>query len=239
MESKSNLVAAVVGVGSGLGAALARRFAEKYAVALMARRKEYIEQLVQEISQKGGRALAIAMDAGREDEVVAAFAELRKALGPVDALIYNAGSARWGTIAEISPDDFENAWRVCSFGAFLCAKQVVPEMVQRGSGVLLFTGATAGVKPGPRSAAFGPAKFALRGFAHSLARDLGPKGIHVAYVNIDGVIDEERTRRMMPSLAAEDMLKPEAIADTYWHLAHQDRSSWSLEVDLRPFKEKF
>ena len=112
-------------------------------------------------------------------------------------------------------------------------------MIKRGHGVLLFTGATAGVKAGPRSAAFGPAKFALRGLTQSLARDLGPKGIHVAWVNVDGIIDIPRTRQRMAQLKDEDLLKPEAIAETYWHLAHQDRSAWTMEMELRPFKEKF
>jgi NAD(P)-dependent dehydrogenase (short-subunit alcohol dehydrogenase family) len=124
-------------------------------------------------------------------------------------------------------------------GGFLCAKEVVPDMIKRGHGVLLFTGATAGVKAGPRSAAFGSAKFALRGLTQSLARDLGPKGIHVAWVNVDGIIDIPRTRQRMAQLKDEDLLKPEAIAETYWHLAHQDRSAWTLELEVRPFKEKF
>jgi NADP-dependent 3-hydroxy acid dehydrogenase YdfG len=112
-------------------------------------------------------------------------------------------------------------------------------MVTRGHGVLLFTGATAGVKAGARSAAFGSSKFALRGLAQSLARDLGPKGIHVAWINVDGVIDIPRIRESRPQLKDEDFLKPDAIAETYWHLAHQDRSAWTLELEVRPFKEKF
>ena len=112
-------------------------------------------------------------------------------------------------------------------------------MIARGSGVLLFTGATAGVKAGPRSAAFGSAKFALRGLVQSLARDLGPKGIHVAWVNVDGIIDIPRTRARMTHLTDEDLLKPDAIAATYWHIAHQDRSAWTTELEVRPYKEKF
>jgi NADP-dependent 3-hydroxy acid dehydrogenase YdfG len=112
-------------------------------------------------------------------------------------------------------------------------------MIARGHGVMFFTGATAGVKAGPKSVAFGPAKFALRGLAQSLARDLGPKGIHVAWINVDGVINIPGRRAQFSHLAEDDLLKPEAIAETYWHLVHQDRSAWTQELDLRPFKEKF
>ena len=116
---------------------------------------------------------------------------------------------------------------------------IVPDLLARGKGVILFTGATAGVKPFPTSAAFGPAKFALRGLAQVLARDLGPQGIHVAYINVDGAIDMPLIRQRFPHLKEEDLLKPSAIAESYWHLAHQDRSAWTQELDVRPFKEKF
>jgi NADP-dependent 3-hydroxy acid dehydrogenase YdfG len=112
-------------------------------------------------------------------------------------------------------------------------------MLARGSGVILFTGATAGIKPFPTSAAFGPAKFAMRGLAQVMARDLGPQGIHVAYINVDGAIDMPAIHQLRPDLQEEDMLAPSAIAETYWHVAHQDRSSWTQELDVRPFKEKF
>ena len=127
--------------------------------------------------------------------------------------------------------------RINALGAFLCAKECAPRMVARGSGVMLFTGATAGVKAGARSIAFGPGNFAKRGLAQSLARDLGPKGIHVAWINIDGGIDLPNRQR--PNMSKEDMLSPDAIAESYWHLAHQDRSAWTMELELRPFREKF
>ena len=134
---------------------------------------------------------------------------------------------------------FENTWRVNAFGAFVCSQLVVPDMLKQGKGVVLFTGATAGVKPFPTSAAFGPAKFALRGLSQVMARDLGPKGIHVAWVNVDGAIDMPLINERLPHLKKEDMLNPAAIADTFWHLAHQDPSAWTQDIDVRPFKEKF
>jgi NAD(P)-dependent dehydrogenase (short-subunit alcohol dehydrogenase family) len=145
----------------------------------------------------------------------------------------------FGTLMDTEPTTFENAWRVGSFGAFVAAQQVVPAMLEKRRGVILFTGATAGVKPFATSAAFGPAKFALRGLAQVMARDLGPKGIHVASINVDGAIDTPAIRELFPQLEEEDLLKPSAIADTYWHLAHQDPSAWTLDLDVRPFKEKF
>jgi len=236
-ENTQAPVATVVGVGPGLGAALARRFAEKYRVAILARSADYVSKLGAEIRAAGGHAAGIAADVGDEKQVAAAFDRIRRELGSPEILIYNAGTGPFGSLAEVSPEQFENCWRINAFGAFLCAKQVVPDMLARGGGVVLFTGATAGVKAGPRSAAFGPAKFALRGLAQSMARDLGPRGIHVAHINVDGVIDIQG--RSFPGLKEEDMLKPEAIAETYWHLAHQHRSAWTMELEVRPFKEKF
>jgi NAD(P)-dependent dehydrogenase (short-subunit alcohol dehydrogenase family) len=232
-------VAVVVGVGPGLGAALARRFAHGYAVALIARNADYLDSLSEDIRPAGGQVLAVPADASDRAQLEGAFASIRERLGSPEVLLYNAGSGTWGTVTDITPEQYEESWRVNAYGAFVSAKAVVPDMIARGRGALLFTGATAGVKAGARSVAFGPAKFALRGLAQSLARDLGPKGIHVAWVNVDGIIDIPRTRERYPQLQDEDLLKPGAIAETYWHLAHQDRSAWTLELEVRPFKEKF
>jgi NAD(P)-dependent dehydrogenase (short-subunit alcohol dehydrogenase family) len=232
-------VAAVVGVGAGLGAALARRFAHGYAVALVARGQEKLDQLAREIGDAGGRALAVPADVSRAEEIDRAFERVRRELGEVDVLLYNAAMRPFGRLMETKPSTFENTWRVNAFGAFLSSRAVVPGMLAKGSGVVIFTGATAGTKPFPTSAAFGPAKFALRGLAQVMARDLGPQGIHVAYVNVDGPIDMPFIHQIRPDLQKDDMLAPSAIAETYWHLAHQDPSAWTQELDVRPFKEKF
>jgi NAD(P)-dependent dehydrogenase (short-subunit alcohol dehydrogenase family) len=238
-ESTRSAVTVVVGVGPGLGAALAHRFATGYAVAVLARNEDYLTTLVQDIEQAGGCALAVPTDVSKEEQITAAFTTIRERLGEPDVLLYNAAMRPVGRLMETKPSTFENTWRVSVLGAFLCAQQVVPAMQKKSSGVILFTGATAGVKPFPTSAAFGPAKFALRGLAQVLARDLGPQGIHVAYINVDGAIDMPAIRQRFPNLKEEDMLKPSAIAETYWHLAHQDRSAWTQELEVRPFKEKF
>jgi NAD(P)-dependent dehydrogenase (short-subunit alcohol dehydrogenase family) len=238
-ENKKKPVAVVVAVGPGTGASLARRFAKDYALAINARSADYLRTLGDELRQDGAQVLEIPADIGDPAQVSSAFTRVRAELGDPEVLLYNAGSGTWGTIIEVTAEQYEASWRVNAFGAFLCAKEVAPAMTARGHGVMLFTGATAGVKAGARSISFGPAKFAMRGLAQSLARDLSPRGIHVAWINIDGGIDIPRVRERYPLIKDEDLLKPDAIAETYWHLAHQDRSAWTMELELRPFKEKF
>ena len=237
MADKNKQVAVVVGVGPGLGASLARRFAQGYAVAIMARRAEYLRSLGDEIRAGGGSVLEVPADVTNPAQIEASFKTIREKLGPPEVLLYNAGGGTRGTVMELTLDQFESSWRANAFGGFLCVRQVVEAMIANGRGAMLFTGATAGMKAGPLSAAFGSAKFALRGLAQALARSLGPRGIHVAWINVDGAIDIPGRSR--PQLKEEDMLKPDAIAETYWHLVHQDRSSWTMELEVRPFKEKF
>jgi NAD(P)-dependent dehydrogenase (short-subunit alcohol dehydrogenase family) len=232
-------VAVVTGVGPGLGASLARRFAESYAVAIIARKAHYLKGLAGEIRGSGATVLDLTCDVGDRTQVTEAFCKIRAELGEPEVLLYNAGSGTFGTITDITPDQYEADWRVNALGAFLAAREVVPGMIARGRGTMLFTGATAGVKAGAKSVSFGPAKFAMRGLAQSLARDLGPKGIHVSWINVDGSIDIPGARGLKPALANDDFLRPEAIAETYWHLVHQEPSAWTLDIDLRPFKEKF
>jgi NAD(P)-dependent dehydrogenase (short-subunit alcohol dehydrogenase family) len=235
----SNKVCVVVGVGEGLGMALARRFAAGYKVALVARSPGVIQSVAGEINSAGGAALAVQSDATIETEIAAAYARITGELGLIEILIYNGGRRPMGRLLETTPEVFEETWRLHTFGAFLWARQVAPAMLSRGGGSMLFTGATAGIRPWPNSAAFAPAKFALRGLAQVMARDLHPQGVHVAYVNVDGGIDMPLLRKLRPDGKDEDFLKPSAIADAFWYLAHQDRSAWSYELDVRPFKEKF
>ena len=232
-------VAVIIGVGPGLGASLVRRFAPAYAVAILARKADYLKALAHEIRQAGATVLDLSCDVSDYEQMTAAFSTIRENLGEPEMLLYNAGSGTFGGITEITPDQYEADWRVNAFGAFVAAKEVAPAMIARGRGTMLFTGATAGVKAGPKSVSFGPAKFAMRGLAQSLARDLGPRGIHVAWINVDGSIDIPGARGLKPSLQDGDFLQPEAMAETYWHLAHQDPSAWTMELEVRPFKERF
>jgi NAD(P)-dependent dehydrogenase (short-subunit alcohol dehydrogenase family) len=235
----SDKVCVVVGVGEGLGAALVHRFAAGYKVALIARSGEVIGRVADEIKSSGGVALPIQSDATVESQIASAHEQINRELGPVEILIFNGGRRPMGRLMETTPEVFEQTWRLHTFGAFLWARQEVPQMLARGSGTILITGATAGVRPWPNSAAFAPAKFAVRGLAQVMARDLHPQGIHVAYVNVDGGIDMPLLRQYLRDAKDEDLLKPSAIADAFWYLAHQDRSAWSHELDVRPFKEKF
>src|SRR5215469_11008680 len=236
---KPDKVCAVIGVGEGLGKALAIRFAAGYKVALIARSAGVIDATAAEIKAGGGEAIPISSDATIEADIAAAHERIKRQLGPIEVLIYNGGRRPMGRLIDTTPQVFEETWRVHTLGAFLWARQVVPDMLARGRGTILITGATAGIRPWPTSAGFAPAKFAVRGLAQVMSRDLHPQGIHVAYVNVDGGIDMPLLRKLRPDAKDENLLKPAAIADAFWYLAQQDRSVWSHELDVRPFTEKF
>ena len=233
-------ITAVLGVGPGLGAAVARRFAaEGHLVALMARRPESVREVEGAIVAAGGRAVSIAADAADTASVAAAFAEVRTQLGEPDVLVYNAGAFQAGGVLELTPERFEACWRANCFGAFLATREVLPAMLHRGRGTLLLSGATASMRGSARFSALAVGKFGLRALAQSLAREHGPAGVHVAHVVIDGQIATPRNRAMFPARPESTMLDPEAIARTYWELHRQDPTAWTLEVDLRPATEKF
>lgn len=233
-------VAVVIGVGPGLGQAAARRFAKGgLAVAMVARTAEKLEALRDEIAREGGRALPVAADASDAASVGEAFARVRRELGAPSVLVYNAGTFQMGGVLELSAEDFERCWRTTALGAFLAVKEAAPSMIERGEGTMIFTGATASLRGSARFAALASPKFALRGLAQSVARELGPKGVHVAHVIIDGQIDLPRTRAMFPDRGDETFLAPSAIAETYWQLHVQDRTAWTHELDLRPAVERW
>lgn len=233
-------VMAIVGVGPGLGAAVARRFArEGYTVALLARSAEKLQPLKAELEQAGGRAGAYAADAAEADSLGAAFARVREELGAPEVCVYNASPFLVGGVLELDPQQFEAAWRIGCMGAFLTAREVVPAMLERGRGTLLLTGATASLRGGARFAGLAVPKFGLRALAQSLARELGPRGLHVAHVVIDGQIDTPHVRAMAPGRDTATLLSPEAIAETYWQLHQQHPTAWTQELDLRPAPEKF
>jgi NAD(P)-dependent dehydrogenase (short-subunit alcohol dehydrogenase family) len=229
-------VCAVVGVGPGNGAALARRFAAAgYAVALLARGSDTSAPLARELD--GARAYEC--DAADAASIARAFAAIRAELGEVDTLVWNAGSGSWGTVESISPADFEQAWRVNAFGALVAAQEVIPAMKRAGRGNILFIGATASRRGGVKTAAFAPAKAAQRSLAESMARQLWPQGIHVALLIVDGVVDLPRTRAMMRDKPDDFFIKPAELAETTFALTEQRRSAWSFEVEVRPFGESW
>ena len=229
-------VCAVAGVGPGNGAAFARRFAsEGYAVALLARGTELTAKLAGELSD----ACAYQCDVADAAAVARAFEDIRRDLGDPDVLIYNAGSGVWGAVEEAAPADFENAWRVNALGGFLASKQVIPAMKRAARGSIVFVGATASRKGGPKSAAFSSAKGAQRNLAESMARALWPAGIHVALIVVDGVVDLPRTRQRMPDKPDSFFIKPDDVAEVGFRLTQQRPSAWSFEVEARPFGESW
>ena len=230
----------IAGVGPGLGAALARRFSrEGNRVAMIARSQKYLSKLMGELRADGREVLGLSADVTRAEHVRRVFERTRQAWGGVDCLVYNASETAWKPLLQLSVPEFEQAWRSCVFGAFLCAREAARQMGRRRSGAMLFTGATSSVRGRGGAAGFSSAKFALRGLAESLARELWPRGIHVAHVVIDGMIDTPKVRRKYHPKADEPLLKPEAIAETYWQLTLQAPSAWTLELDLRPHREDF
>lgn len=229
-------VCAVVGIGPGNGAALARRFSrEGHAVALLARRTELSEKLAAEL----GDARAYACDVGDAGSVSRTFEQIGKDLGEVDVVAYNAGSGTWGTVEDISPEAFEASRRINALGLLLVSQQVIPAMKAKGAGSIVVIGATSSRRGVPRTAAFAPAKAAQRSLAESMARHLWPAGIHVSLIILDGVVDLERTRQQMPDKPETFFIKPDDVADTAFWLTRQPRSAWSFEVEARPFQEKW
>jgi NAD(P)-dependent dehydrogenase (short-subunit alcohol dehydrogenase family) len=224
--STDTKVVAVVGVGPGLGRALAVRFAQGgFSVALVARQDASLRPVQNEIEGFGGAVRSYVCDATNEKSVGATFARIREELGAPEALLYNAGAFKAGGILELSATDFEQAWRVNCLGALLTAQAVVPGMLERGGGSILYTGATASLRGSARFAGLAVGKFGLRALAQSMARELGPQGIHVAHVVIDGGIDSPRVRTMLPGRDPQTFLAPMAIAENYWNLHAQDPST--------------
>jgi NAD(P)-dependent dehydrogenase (short-subunit alcohol dehydrogenase family) len=250
---KRTPVAWIAGVGAsaGLGAALARRFAQGgFTVVLTGRTREQLDAVAAAIEASGGQAHAFAGDVASEAQIHG-IAQRVRALGPLSAAVFNAASAVRAPTLEISVDQFTQAWRTTTLGGFVFAREALQALLANGAdaqspqgrGSLLFTGATAALRGRPPFAAFAAAKAGLRSLSQSLAREFGPQGVHVAHVVIDGGIDGERLRSGAPlrveQAGADGLLQLDAIAETYWQLHAQHRSAWTQEIDLRPFKEPF
>jgi NAD(P)-dependent dehydrogenase (short-subunit alcohol dehydrogenase family) len=225
--------ALIVGTGSGLSASLARLFAkEGMKVAVAARRAGNLEALAKETG-----ARAFACNATHRGEVTKLFSDIREAFGDPDVVIYNASYRTGGPFIALDPAEVEKSLAVTAFGGFLVAQEAAKRMLPRGHGAILFTGASASVKGYAQSAPFAMGKFALRGLAQSMARELSPHGIHIGHIVIDGGIRSQS--RPVPADKPDSMLDPDAIAQNYLHLLRQPRSTWAWEIELRPWVEKF
>jgi NAD(P)-dependent dehydrogenase (short-subunit alcohol dehydrogenase family) len=239
-------VCLVVGVGDGLGSALARAFAAEGHVVCMTRRARNIdalEEVAQSIRSTGGAAHAFGVDARSEEEMTELFATIERDIGPLEVVVFNIGAnVRFG-IRETTARVFHKVWEMACFAGFLAGREAARVMVPRGRGSILFTGATASVRGREGFAAFASAKHGLRAVAQSMARELGPEGIHVAHVVIDGAVDGvfiRSNRDNVDDLVAQDaILKPEDIAASFVALHRQPRSAWTHELDLRPWRESW
>jgi NAD(P)-dependent dehydrogenase (short-subunit alcohol dehydrogenase family) len=233
MPKPSYETALIVGAGTGLSASLARLLArDGLRVALAARNSEKLAPLCAETGAK-----AFACEATDPGQVARMFAAVEAATGTPDVVIYNASARARGPLAELVPSEVERAIMVSAYGGFLVAREAVQRMLPKKHGAVLFTGASASVKGYPLSAAFAMGKFALRGLAQSMARELAPQGIHVAHFVIDGAI--RNPGRVEPPDRPDSMLDPDAIAASYLHVLQQPRSAWTWEIELRPWVERF
>ena len=236
--------ALVIGAGDATGGAIARRFArEGYVTCITRRNADKLQPLVQRIEAEGGKARAFGSDARKEEQVIALVETIEREVGPIEVAVYNVGGNVRFPIREMTSRVYFKTWEMGCFGGFLMGREVAKAMVPRGRGTILFTGATASMRGSAGFAAFAGAKHALRALAQSMARELGPLGIHVAQVVIDGAIDTPFMRENFPERYAlkeqQGILDPDAIAENYWRLHVQPRSAWTHELDLRPWIEKW
>lgn len=224
----------VVGAGEGLGASIGRRFAkEGFKVALASRNLEKVSAICETVSGAQG----FSCDATREDQVKLLFDQVTESLGTPDVVVFNASGRVRKSILDIESDEFIQAWMAACHGGFLVGREAARKMTKKGVGTILFTGATASVKSYANSAGFAVGKFGLRALAFSMARELGPRGIHVGHIIVDGGIRAKH--RPEDPKVPDKWLNPDDIADSYWHLHSQARSSWTVEIDVRPWVENF
>ncbi len=237
-------VCCVIGAGDATGSAVARRFArEGYTVCAARRTEGALKPLVDQISAAGGRAIAFGLDARREDQVTAFFNRIEAEVGPVEVLVFNVGGNVRFPILETTSQKYFKVWEMCAMAGFLAGREAARIMLPRGRGTLLFTGATASLRGAAGFSAFAGGKAALRALAQSMARELGPKGLHVAHVVIDGMIDTAFTRenfaQRVEEVGPDGILNPDHIAEAYWWLHQQPRNAWTFELDLRPWVERW
>jgi short-subunit dehydrogenase len=244
METGNKRAALIIGAGDATGGAIAKRFARGGLIACATRRSaDKLQPLIDEIRAAGGQAHGFASDARKEEEVVKLVDDIEREVAPIDVLVFNIGANVPCSILDETARKYYKLWEMACFSGFLAGREVAKRMVTRGRGTILFTGATAGMRGSANFAAFAGAKHALRALAQSMARELGPKGIHVAHVVVDGAIDTDFIRDNFPDRYAlkdqDGILNPDHIAENYWHLHTQARDAWTHELDLRPWIERW
>ncbi|MBB4862858.1 NAD(P)-dependent dehydrogenase (short-subunit alcohol dehydrogenase family) [Pseudomonas nitritireducens] len=237
-------VVLVIGAGDATGGAIARRFAREGFVACVTRRSaDKLQPLVEQIRAEGGEAHGFASDARKEEAVIELVETIERDIGPIEAFVFNIGANVPCSILEETARKYFKIWEMACFSGFLTGREVARRMVKRQRGTILFTGATAGLRGASGFAAFAGAKHGIRALAQSMARELGPMGLHVGHVVVDGAIDTEFIRENFPQKYAQKdqdgILDPEHIADSYWYLHSQPRDAWTFELDLRPWIERW
>jgi NAD(P)-dependent dehydrogenase (short-subunit alcohol dehydrogenase family) len=229
--------AIIVGVGPGLGRALAKACSDEgMSVAAVARHHERVAKLVADL---GANVVPYAADAADAASLKKTFRRIEADLGEPSLVVFNAGTFEPGDVLDIEPDTFERCWKIGCFGGFVVGQEAARRMLKRGKGTLIFTGATAALRGSKGFVNLAVPKFGLRALSQCLARELGPQGIHVAHVIIDGQIDSDRYRNLAKDRGPDSLLKPKSIAEAYMALHRQERSAWTQELDLRPWSEKF
>ena len=237
-------VCCVIGAGDATGSAIARRFAkEGHTICVARRSEEALQPLVHQIHEQGGNAIAFGLDARHEDQVVSFFNRIEAEVGPIEVVVFNVGGNVKFPILETTAQKYFKVWEMCAMAGFLVGREAAKVMLHRERGTILFTGATASTRGGAGFSAFAGGKAALRALAQAMARELGPKGLHIAHVIIDGLIDtaftQEHFAQRVAEVGPDGILNPDHIAEAYWYLHKQPRDAWTFELDLRPSVERW
>ena len=243
LSGNNKPIALIVGAGDYLGAAIAKRFSRGGFKIAASRRRGDLKNLIESIEKSGGEVVGFHSDARNEKDVIKLIRNIEGQLGAIEVCIYNVGGNVSYPILETTSRVYRKVWEMCALGGFLVSKEVLKYMLSRKYGTIIFTGASASLRGKKGFSAFSGGKQALRALAQSLAREVGPKGIHISHVIIDGLIENENTRRLFPkdfiSRPADGILQPDEVAQIYWQLHQQAKNAWSFEVDLRPYSESW
>ncbi len=241
MTKTSKPIALIIGAGDHLGSAIARRFAREGFHIVATRRRGDLDTLVKDVQALGADATALHSDARDESQVIELIEKIESELGPIQVTVFNVGGNVRFSITETSTQVYRKVWEMCALAGFLVGREVAKKMLPRQQGTILFTGASASLRGNSGFAAFSGGKQALRALAQSMSRELGPQGIHVAHVIVDGLIENEATKAFLPDLyaskEADGIIQPDDLAEVYWQLHKQPKSAWTFEQDVRPYIE--
>lgn len=240
-DKKEQKIALIVGAGDHLGSAIAKRFAQEGFAIVATRRRGDLTRLISDLETSGTSAHGFHSDARSEEQVRELYEKVESDIGAIDVVVFNVGGNVRSGITETTSAVYRKSWEMCAFAGFLVGREAALRMLPRGAGTILFTGASASLRGAKGFAAFSGGKQALRALAQSMAKELGPQGIHVGHVVVDGLIENRSTEQLFPDLVAarpqDGIIQPEHLADIYWQLHKQHRTAWTFELDVRPYSE--